>query len=73
MDGVPDDPFLTRVAAFVAGAKLALSTSIADASAVFAGCSTDFGAAFTVGSNDAVACTDDDPGRNCWTGGGVGI
>jgi hypothetical protein len=64
---------LPVAAALAAGAKLALSISIADGSAVLVGWGPGFGVVFTVGSTDVLACADDDPGGNCWIGGGVGF
>lgn len=57
--------------ALEAGAKLALSTSIADVSAVLVGCVVEVGVTLTVGSADALACTNDNPEGNCGKEGGV--
>lgn len=73
IDGVPDEPFLPVAVALEAGAKLALSTSIADGSAVLGGWGIGFGVVSTVGSTDVLACADEDPGVNCWKEGGVGF
>jgi hypothetical protein len=74
IDSVPDEPFLLVGAALEAGAKFALSISIAGGSAVLVGgWGAEFGVVFMVGSTDVLACADDDAGVNCWKEGGVGF
>jgi len=66
LDGVLDELFLAGAAGLEAGARLVVSRSIADASAILLGCSTTLDEGFDVCSTAAFTGVDADPDRNCW-------
>ena len=61
-----DELFLAGAAGLEVGARLVVSISIADASAILLGCSTRLDEGFTVCSTGAFTGVDADPDRNCW-------